>query len=71
MPQFQVNDMTCQHCVKAVTQAVQDVVPNAHVQVDLGSGRVKAQSDRSAETLRAAIDDAGYPAATLQDAAGS
>ncbi|WP_347556405.1 heavy-metal-associated domain-containing protein [Robbsia sp. KACC 23696] len=65
MPQFQVSDMTCQHCVKAVTQAVREVDPDARVDIDLASGRVDVASSGSPETLRAAIDAAGYPAATV------
>lgn len=71
MPQFQVNDMTCQHCVKAVTQAVKQIDPDAHVAIDLARGRVDVQSGGSPERLRAAIDEAGYPAVTVADASGA
>ena len=65
MPQFRVNDMTCQHCVKAVTQAVKQIDPDAQVDIDLTSGRVDVRSSGSPEQLRAAIEDAGYPAAAV------
>ena len=61
MPAFQVNDMTCGHCVRAITQAIQAVDPAAAVSVDLAQHRVtvvSAQAD--AGQLSAAIAQAGY-----------
>lgn len=58
---FEVNDMTCGHCVRAITQAVQEADPGAQVQVDLAAHRVQvepAQADAAA--LQAAIAEAGY-----------
>ncbi|MFQ6747711.1 heavy-metal-associated domain-containing protein [Bordetella pertussis] len=34
---FHVPDMTCGHCVKSITQAVQQAVPQALVQIDLAA----------------------------------
>jgi copper chaperone len=55
--------MTCGHCVRAVTQAVKTVDPEAEVRVDLGSKRVRVESQRPAGELIRALDAAGYPAA--------
>lgn len=58
---FEVNDMTCGHCVRAITQAVQEADPGAQVQVDLAAHRVQvepAQADAAA--LQSAIAEAGY-----------
>ena len=41
MLEFQVQGMSCGHCVKAVTQAVQSVQPEARVEIDLEAGRVR------------------------------
>lgn len=60
MIEFQVEGMSCQHCVAAVTKAVQAVDGSAHVEVELQSGRVCVASGESAERLRVAIADAGY-----------
>jgi len=38
MQLFDVVGMTCGHCVRAVTEAVQHVDPTATVQVDLIAG---------------------------------
>jgi copper chaperone len=58
--EFQVEGMSCQHCVTAVTNAIHEHDGNAQVHVDLGSGRVAVESAQSADTLKAAIDEAGY-----------
>lgn len=60
---FQVEKMSCQHCVRAVTKAVQSVEPAADVKIDLGSGRVEITPDASRpDAVAKAIEDAGYPA---------
>lgn len=64
MINFEVNDMTCGHCVRAITQAVQAADPGAQVQVDLATHRVQVQPVAAdAAVLRAAIEEAGYTAA--------
>ena len=63
MIEFAVEGMTCNHCVKAVTQAVQAVDPGADVSVDLQSGRVRVDGKGSADVLSRAIGEAGYKAA--------
>ncbi len=60
MIEMKVEGMSCQHCVKAVTQAVQDVDQNASVKVELADGRVSVESQSPRDTLAAAIEDAGY-----------
>ncbi|MFN6997096.1 MAG: heavy-metal-associated domain-containing protein [Aquincola tertiaricarbonis] len=61
MISFEVNDMSCGHCVRAITQAVQQADPGAQVQVDLDAHRVQVQPVAAdASVLRAAIEEAGY-----------
>lgn len=58
---FEVNDMTCGHCVKAITEAVKAVDSQADVRIDLTRHRVEidpAASDAAA--LASVIRDAGY-----------
>ena len=57
---FQVQGMTCQHCVRAVEDAVQTLDAQAAVKVDLPAGRVEVQSAQPREALAAAITEAGY-----------
>jgi copper chaperone len=58
--EFQVEGMSCQHCVAAITRAIQEHDTAARVQIELASGRVAVESAQSAEAIKAAIDEAGY-----------
>lgn len=57
---FQVQGMSCQHCVRTVEDAIQGLDAQARVQVDLSTGRVDVQSSQPREALAAAIAEAGY-----------
>ncbi len=60
-----VSGMTCDHCVKAVTDAVSDVPGVESVAVDLDGGRVTVDGgdvDRTA--VVEAISEAGYNTAS-------
>ncbi len=59
---FKVEGMSCQHCVRAVTQAIEDLDPEAEVKIDLASGQVEVAAAPPRETIRRAIQDAGYQA---------
>ena len=60
---FDVQGMTCGHCERAVTQAVQSVDAEAKVQIDRGANRVEVESQASREALSAAIAEEGYKVA--------
>jgi copper chaperone len=60
MIQFNVEGMSCQHCVGAVTRAIREHDAEAKVEVDLPAGRVTVESKQSADVLKTAIDEAGY-----------
>ncbi|RYY75905.1 MAG: copper chaperone, partial [Comamonadaceae bacterium] len=57
---FQVQGMSCGHCVGAVTQAVRTLDPAAEVSVDLASGKVEVRSQQDHATIAKAIEDEGY-----------
>ena len=57
---FQVQGMSCSHCERAVTQAVQALDPQAQVKVDLASGRVDVTSSQAASAIKQAIEQEGY-----------
>lgn len=61
---FQVQGMSCGHCVKAVTQAIQKLDPQARVSVSLDQGRVEVDSAAEREALAQAIREEGYTVAT-------
>ena len=60
---FQVQGMSCGHCVGAVTQAVRSVDPQAEVKVDLASGQVDVQSQQDRAAIARAIEEEGYKVA--------
>jgi copper chaperone len=60
---FDVQGMTCAHCVRAVTEAVRRLDPAAKVEVDLRSGRVEVDTTAPRERVATAIRDEGYPVA--------
>ena len=62
MQVFSVDGMTCGHCVRAVTQAVQSQDPAASVKVDLAAKEVGVESRLSAEQVIEAITEEGYSA---------
>jgi copper chaperone len=61
MIEFEVQALSCGHCVRAVTEAVQEVDPSAKVDVDLDRKKVSVQSDADRAALARALADAGYP----------
>ncbi|MEU1747760.1 heavy-metal-associated domain-containing protein [Micromonospora arida] len=59
---YQVQGMTCGHCVSAVSAEVGAIPGVQDVQVDLAAGRVTVSSDQPLDlgVVRAAVDEAGY-----------
>ncbi|PYB91657.1 heavy-metal-associated domain-containing protein [Pseudomonas sp. MB-090624] len=62
MQVLNVQGMTCGHCVKAVTRAVQQLDASAKVEVDLAAKQVRVQSELVQEQVLAAIREEGYQA---------
>jgi len=62
---YTVTGMTCEHCVKAVTEEVGKIDGVESVAVDLPTGAVTVVSagELSAEAVREAVDEAGYQVA--------
>lgn len=60
MEQFQIPNMSCGHCVRAVTEAVQAVDPAARVEADLQQRQVQVDSTAPRERLTASLTEAGY-----------
>ena len=57
---FQVQGMTCGHCERAVTQAVQRVDPAAEVKINRPAGTVDVQTTQPREAIAQAIAEEGY-----------
>jgi copper chaperone len=60
MIELKVEGMTCQHCVRAVTQAIQNEDPKASVQVDLRAGTVQAETSLPRDKVAALVAEEGY-----------
>lgn len=60
MKEFNVEGMSCQHCVDTVTRSVLQADEDAKVVIDLQTHRVSIDSAKPESTLRAAIEAAGY-----------
>ena len=58
--EFKVEGMTCGHCERAVTDAVQQLDPQASVQIDRAANLVEVQSTQPREAIAAAIQEEGY-----------
>ncbi len=57
MVTFKVNNMTCNHCVGAITDAVKSIDPGAQLRVDLASHRVHIDPVAvTADVLKDAIE---------------
>ena len=60
---FTVTGMTCGHCEKAVTRAIQQADPQAEVKIDRSQNLVQIESAQARETLARAIAEEGYAVA--------
>lgn len=64
MLRFQVEGMSCDHCVSSITKAVQAVDAKAQVQVDLAGKSVSVEGSDRKDAIVTAIADAGYEVLT-------
>ena len=69
MVAFQVNDMTCGHCVSTITKAVRSVDQGAKVEIDLAAHSVQIEpTEADADELADAIREAGYTPVAVSSA---
>lgn len=61
MHQFILPDMSCGHCVAAITEALKAADAQARVEIDLATRTAKVDSALSREALAAVLTEAGYP----------
>ncbi|OLU14078.1 copper resistance protein CopZ [Pseudomonas sp. PA1(2017)] len=59
---FKVEGMTCAHCERAITGAVQAVDASAQVQVDIAGGEVRVRTTHPVDQVLEAIINEGYKA---------
>jgi copper ion binding protein len=59
---YTVTGMTCDHCVRSVTEEISEIAGVTDVAVDLSTGKVTVTSDAEpgVDQVRAAVEEAGY-----------
>jgi copper chaperone len=59
---YSVTGMTCDHCVRSVTEEISEIDGVTNVVVDLPTGTVTVTSDRPVDRVqvRTAVEEAGY-----------
>ncbi|AOU97179.1 heavy metal-binding protein [Acidihalobacter yilgarnensis] len=62
---LKITGMTCSHCVRAATQALEGVPGVTRVEVTLEPGQAVVHGDAPLEALIAAIAEEGYTAERL------
>ncbi|MBM6592731.1 heavy-metal-associated domain-containing protein [Microvirga pudoricolor] len=62
---MQVEGMTCEGCVQAVTKTIRHLDPGASVDVDLAHGRVHVQTLAQSIDVAQALSKAGYEATAM------
>lgn len=63
MIELRIQGMTCQHCVRAVSEALAGVSGVVRVEsLDLNTGSARVQGDADMNALIAAVKTAGYDA---------
>jgi len=60
MLQFQVPDMTCQHCEASIKRAIKEIDEQASIEVDLTTHTVKVGSTQQTQAIETAIREAGF-----------
>lgn len=57
---YDVQGMTCGHCVRAVTEEINEVDGVSSVEVSLEAGTALVGGDADPEAVKAAVAEAGY-----------
>lgn len=66
MIDLNVPDMTCNHCISIITQAVKGVDEIARCEVDLAAKRVRVDSALPPSDFVEALEAAGYASTVLR-----
>lgn len=58
--EFLVPDMTCGHCVKAITEAIHAFAPTAQIEADPKTHWLTVEADTDPQTIIMKLQAAGY-----------
>ena len=57
---YRIAGMTCGGCVRSVTRALRNALPQAQVEVDLERATARVQGEHSDAAVRQAVEQAGF-----------
>lgn len=63
MHRFTLPDMSCGHCVAAITEALKAADAQARIEIDRDARTAAVESTLPREALATVLTDAGYPPA--------
>jgi copper chaperone len=63
MQRFHLPDMSCGHCVAAITEALKAADPEARIDIDRDARTATVDTALPREALAATLTEAGYPPA--------
>jgi copper chaperone len=66
-----VDGMTCGHCVRTITGAIQRLAPDAEVAIDLETGEVAIEGRIALADAVKAVGEEGYPVVAILEAAST
>ena len=66
MHHFNLPDMSCGHCVAAITEALKAADGQARIEIDREARTAKVDSALPREALSAVLTEAGYPPSVTQ-----
>ena len=57
---LKIDGMGCEHCIKSVKEALEEIKGIKVLDVKIGSAEVEAENDNVLNEIREKLDDAGY-----------
>ena len=57
---LKIDGMGCEHCIKSVREALEEISGVKVIDVKIGSAEVEAENDSVLNEIREKLDDAGY-----------
>lgn len=60
MHDFVINAMNCDHCIAAITQALQRLDPEAKIEIDLAAKSLRVVTLQDRPAVARALSEAGY-----------
>jgi len=57
---LKIDGMGCEHCIKSVREALEEINGIKVLDVKIGSAEVEAENDSILNEIREKLDDAGY-----------